>query len=431
VRAERISGEAQGDLPQSGTRSAYQRDRDRILYSDYFRRLAGVTQVASAVDSGVFHNRLLHSLKVAQVGRRLAERLLQDHPDLEGEVEPDVVEAACLAHDLGHPPFGHVADHKLCALAEEMGLPDGFEGNAQTFRILSRLAIHSGIAQGVDLTRATLAATLKYPWRRARPSDEPYVDYRRKKYSVYDDDVGAFEFARLPLISTEKSIEAQIMDIADSITYSVHDLEDFFRAGLIPIEKIARNEEYRGVFLERWKIDKPENQAQKHFQDVKSFKPVKALLNICIVDDDDPGSHAELRTLEVFRSTAITRFLKGVTFESSSRELQMETSLEHQTKFLQRLVWDYVILNPKLATQQAGQVRIVECLVRFFHEAIVAEKLDRLPMRFQSAASACPAPEAKARFAIDIVASLSEAEAIRLFKRITGLDTGSLLDPAR
>jgi dGTPase len=141
-------------------RLAFQRDRDRILYTTSFRRLARVTQVVSADEGHVFHNRLTHSLQVAQVGRRIAEKLLEDNKKLGLASDavlpdPDVVEAACLAHDIGHPPFGHVAERELDAIARKHGLTDGFEGNAQSFRIVTRLAMGS-TPNGLNLTRATL-----------------------------------------------------------------------------------------------------------------------------------------------------------------------------------------------------------------------------------------------------------------------------------
>ena len=149
-------------------RGHFQRDRDRILYSSAFRRLAGVTQIVRTGESDVFHTRLTHSIKVAQVGRRLSERLLNDQPDecKVFRVEPEVVEAACLAHDLGHPPFGHIGESQLDKLLEEQEDRDGFEGNAQSFRVLTKLAVRFEDVDGLNLTRATLAATLKYPWLR-------------------------------------------------------------------------------------------------------------------------------------------------------------------------------------------------------------------------------------------------------------------------
>jgi dGTPase len=152
---------------QGDHRTPAQRDRDRVLYSSAFRRLAEVTQVVAANSGYIFHNRLTHSLQVAQVGRRLSEKLVQLQNELgmfpPDGIDPDVVEAACLAHDLGHPPFGHVIEEQLNELGKDVG---GFEGNAQSFRIVTKLAFHSPKYSGLDLTRATLAALLKYPWAR-------------------------------------------------------------------------------------------------------------------------------------------------------------------------------------------------------------------------------------------------------------------------
>ena len=128
-------------------RNPFERDRDRVLYSPEFRRLSGVTQVSSASEGDIFHNRLTHSLKVAQVGRRLAEHLLAETPteriEAWGGLEPDVVETAGLAHDLGHPPFGHDGEDVICQAIDELGQMDGFDGNAQSFRIVTRLAAHT------------------------------------------------------------------------------------------------------------------------------------------------------------------------------------------------------------------------------------------------------------------------------------------------
>src|SRR5262245_59319850 len=189
-RSDRMSGP--GPLPDQ--RDPFQLDRDRVLYSTAFRRLAGVTQVVSPSEGEVFHNRLTHTLKVAQIARRLAEMFLERDrkartklADEWGGIEPEVVEAAALAHDLGHPPFGHVAEEELGHLVaaivhsektskdskakatppteEDLKKCEGYEGNAQSFRILTALSVRRpGATCGLDLTRATLHATLKYPW---------------------------------------------------------------------------------------------------------------------------------------------------------------------------------------------------------------------------------------------------------------------------
>ncbi|WP_279581492.1 HD domain-containing protein [Fodinicola feengrottensis] len=158
----------------------YRADRDRVVESPFFARLAGVTQVVSPTGSGLLlHNRLTHSLKVAQVAVRLAERV--SDVDAEGVVarlggcDPTVVEAAALAHDLGHPPFGHLGEQVLDRLARQrLGLPDGFEGNAQSFRIITTTDVRARSGVGMDLTAAVRAAVLKYPWaRRAFPRPHP------------------------------------------------------------------------------------------------------------------------------------------------------------------------------------------------------------------------------------------------------------------
>ena len=123
-------------------RNPAQRDRDRVLYSGAFRRLGGVTQVVATSETLLVHNRLTHTLKVAQVARRLAEKIVSGTPEADlaaaGGVDPDVVETGALAHDLGHPPFGHIAEDELQKILDERHLVDGFEGNAQSFRIVTK-----------------------------------------------------------------------------------------------------------------------------------------------------------------------------------------------------------------------------------------------------------------------------------------------------
>lgn len=203
-------------------RTPFERDRARVVHAASTRRLAAKTQVVGPQVDDFGRNRLTHSLEVAQVARDLSRALNGPRTD-----QPDIAETAALAHDLGHPPFGHNGEDVLNDLAADIG---GFEGNAQTFRILTRLESKTPTA-GLNLTRATLDACSKYPWRRGgRPGS---------KFGVYADDGPIFDWMRAGA-PDRTCVEAQIMDFADDVAYSVHDVEDGVVSGRIDLTRIDR-----------------------------------------------------------------------------------------------------------------------------------------------------------------------------------------------
>jgi len=290
----------------SDSRTPAQKDRDRLLYSSSLRRLAQVTQVVAADVSHVFHNRLTHSFQVAQVGRRLAERLLATYANevaASDGLDPDVVEAACYARDLGHPPFGHIAEEELNALAGDD--IDGFEGNAQSFRIITKLSQHSPFHKGLDLTRATLAGILKYPWYRGERSE------KTNKWGAYRSEATDFEFAQQLSGTGEPTLEAKLMDWADDITYSVHDVDDFYRAHRIPLHLLADRmyNQGREVFFEA--AFRRHSQKDELWADRQSLKESfnEVIVGLFPLNGPYGGTWEERASLRQFSSQLIGRYI--------------------------------------------------------------------------------------------------------------------------
>lgn len=423
-------------------RTTGQRDRDRIIHSSAFRRLAGVTQVVDPAEGRVFHNRLTHTLKVAQIGRRLAEKFVKENKtsDLSkiGGLDPEVVESAALIHDLGHPPFGHLAEKVLDELVCEKGATqEGYEGNAQSFRIVTQLEIRDPAVPGLNLSRATLNAVLKYPWYRQQN------DKKHRKWGAYRVDEEYFQWVREPFgKSHHRTLEAEIMDWADDIAFSVHDLEDFYCAGLIPLDilvnqKIARDKCLKRIF-KRWADDPREKEPDKQ-QFAKAFH---GLLELLPIDAPYDGTMRQRGNLNRASSLMIDRYVQGTKIDLSpssiGQHLLIPLNFYLEVKALKQLIWLYVIDSPALATQQYGKSKIIEELFEIIFADAMNLKDQKwkfiLPEYYQAkleevknTSHGTAQNEQRARLAADFISSMTDQEAIVFHQRVTGTNSGSLL----
>ncbi len=271
---------------KESVRSPFARDRARVLHSAGLRRLAAKTQVMVAGQDDFLRTRLTHTLEVAQIARELGAALGCD---------ADVVEVAGLAHDLGHPPFGHNGEDALDRVAADIG---GFEGNAQSLRVLTRLEAKvvdpaTGDSVGLNLTRACLDAACKYPWPR-----RPGV----RKFGTYADDLPTFAWLRAGAPADRTCLEEQVMDWADDVAYSVHDFEDAVHGGLADLRAFDSPAERRGVV----------EVAHERFAEAGEPAALAEALDRLVALDYWPrrfdGSMGDLVALKAFTSHLIGRF---------------------------------------------------------------------------------------------------------------------------
>ena len=435
ARSERYSGSRQ---KEDEYRSEFQRDRDRVLYSDEFRRLSGVTQVVSATEGDVFHNRLTHSLKVAQVGRRMAESLIQkSSPDLLkvcGSPDPDVVETAGLAHDLGHPPFGHGGEFAINRAMRDRGLDEGFEGNPQSFRIVTRLAVRYAEQEppGLDLTRASLNAILKYPWLWEKAAEN------KDKWGAYREDSDCFEWARdsLDLREGQLSVEAELMDWADDITYAVHDLEDFYRAGLIPLERLHAQGSYRSSGLMTPEVERVTAVLQREELDLDDNAEVGQRL-VSLIDPyflplDAPfdGRRQQREALRTAASALITRFINAISLREptarDTRLVRIDGEADIDVKLLKGLTKHYVIQHPRVVSVRAGQRRMLETLFGIYVEVIGSKKHPDHALLPQAIQHRRYSGDSSQRLAADLLASMTERQVVQTYQRLMGFVPGGV-----
>lgn len=390
--------------------------------------------MVSAAEGAVFHNRLTHTLEVAQVSRRLAQ-MHSGTPEADrlGGIDPEVVEAAGLAHDLGHPPFGHIGEAELDRLVVAQGVGDGFEGNAQTFRILTRLETRRDAFPGLNLTRAVLNAVLKYPWLRG-----PTGTKQHRKFGAYRIEQDDFVWAREPYRGdARKGVEAELMDWADDLAYAVHDVEDFYRAGLIPLDRLATDAvEVESFFEEVFARWKSRGELQPH-----SRQSLEATFRrMCQWFPETPygGTREERAGLRSMTSRFIDRYINALRLRiprgPADPRVRVGRKHDMEIRMLKELTWHYVITNPSLAAQQHGQRRVIAELFEVFREAANSNR-DLLPVPYRRAleelegATTTPAGRNRARTRVtaDIIASMTEKQALEMHQRLTGRDSGTVL----
>ncbi|KAA2261672.1 dNTP triphosphohydrolase [Solihabitans fulvus] len=437
-RAVRRSGGTAGaSTPGDLAGSPFRVDRDRVASSPFFARLAGVTQVVSPTGSGLLlHNRLTHSLKVAQAARAIAERL-RARPELTGVLDklggcdPDVVEAAGLAHDLGHPPFGHLGEQVLDRIARNrFGLPDGFEGNAQSFRIVTTTDVRGPAAVGLDLTVAVRAAMLKYPWTRlSHPQPHPSGMARpprgaaeqtewpgagSAKFSAYVTELDDLTQARAAFAGRvdgwQQTVEASVMDTADDIAYAIHDLEDFHRVGVLQHATVATElGTWQARALEFAELDPAElaAQARKPGRSLEALRRRLHAKDSWAVDDDAfaaavarvraelvdgllavpfDGSVEAEQTVAGFSARWTGRLVAGVDIleEPTTRSGHVVLAVQqwHEVQVLKFVHRRFVLLRPDLALHQRGQARLLTALVEALDQWLTDRlEADRLPRR--------------------------------------------------
>lgn len=447
-------------------RSPSRRDRDKVLYASAFQRLAGVTQVVTPEPGGALtHNRLTHSLKVAQVARSIAELLLSQDPLRPalvqlGGLDADVAEAAGLAHDLGHPPFGHVGEMTLDRFARtRLGLSEGFEGNAQSFRIMARLDARSPSYDGMDLTAATRCAVLKYPWLRAERGESEQEHRRRlssnrnyalqwTKFGCYLEEAADFEQARsIPGVLDElQSVEAAIMDLADDVTYALHDLQDFYVARILPVPAVVKelrghsdNAARRGsdattgdgaslnALAGRLSRSYPERFDHEQF-----IMAVRAVLgdistNFAEYFDATPDALANVTKFVSRKIGELTKEIKINSAPSGERAaVYVPDEQWHQIQVLKHLTSVQVIGRPDMAVFQRAQQKVLtELLVALKAWSEDADDAKRLPQPLREwRERASDEGRTVPRCTVDFVAGLADQQAVSLHHALTQGDSG-------
>lgn len=415
---ERLSGKSDsGDF-----RTPFQIDRDRVLHTPTFRRLQNKTQVFWSGEYDFYRTRLTHSLEVAQIGKSIATWLLRQPDSLLTDtfhIDADLIEAICLSHDLGHPPFGHAGERTLNHLMAENG---GFEGNAQTLRLLTE-RIFSAKHTGMDPSRAFLDGILKYKslWSELRNGGTP-----PKNHYIYDSQSKFLDWALggndFPAELTPgkardsfKSIECQIMDWADDTAYSLNDLSDSVRAGFLHVEKI-----------ESW--------AQSNGTDFSEGTPLGDLIRAIRSQRVDPFVGKRIgKYIQAARLEQDANFLSAASNRYKYR-LTVDAAIRAESELFKKLAFEVVFLSPQLKQLEHKGSRMLRQLWEILetryvkNETIDGQDFQLLPADNVREIEASSEPAARARLICDYLAGMTDGYAARTYKRLFSPDFGSIND---
>ncbi|MGI8947406.1 MAG: deoxyguanosinetriphosphate triphosphohydrolase [Ornithinimicrobium sp.] len=394
---------------QRADRADFARDRARVLHSAGLRRLALTTQVVQPGSDDFVRNRLTHSLEVAQIGREFGATLGCD---------PDVVDTACLAHDLGHPPFGHHGESVLDTLAADVG---GFEGNAQTLRVLTRLEakrLHpDGSSAGLNLTRASLDAVLKYPWPReeAPPGSG--------KFGYYADDAEVYAWVRADAPADQprrRCLEADVMDWSDDVAYCVHDIEDAVTSGRIDLRSLRDPDVQEAVVRVAREWYAPDLSAST------LAEQLDRLLASGWIPQEHDGSRASLAALKDMTSRLVGHLVRAVELATRERHapgplsryattLVVPEDVRAQSSVLKAAAAHFVMLSDERRAAMEQQHAVVTGLVQAYQND--PDRMDLVHRQAREDARARGDLEGQRRAVIDQVASLSDARAWTLHQQ--------------
>ncbi|MBX7151458.1 dNTP triphosphohydrolase [bacterium] len=407
------------DEPRSQhVRTAFQQDRDRIIYTSSFRRLQAKTQVFFSGEYDFYRTRLTHSIEVAQIGRSICNYLKHESDFLDENcfIDSDLVEAICLAHDIGHPPFGHAGEATINQLMESYG---GFEGNAQTLRIITE-SIYSGEngREGMNPTRAFVDGVMKYK----KLYSEMKTDGRPpKNHFLYDEQQSYLSFifsdssvpALLkPQLNKFRSIECQIMDWADDTAYSLNDLVDGITSGLITIEKVEKWAQEKNLTGDRARNIADLAQAVKTRKLSRVFsRKIGEFIKACrLVEDHN------------FMSARTKRY---------AYRLDIQPEVREESDLYGAISRELVFWSPQIYQLEYKADYMIRKLFQSFAEHYLVNPDSNtvlLPSHTEKNVRAEKDIRKRARLICDYIAGMTDGFAVRTYKRLFDPDFGSIMD---